>query len=758
MIFGHSRKIGSAGVSASDNETSSKPVSLGVDQNSSIYVLRKLAINFASVCAASRHFPLWIAAQAIAERGRWALWLPVCFGAGVACYFALPFEPHAAFAVLFVFAAIAAIIFATAAHRVLAFAVLCASAALLLGFSTAKFRTAYVSAPVLSHRIGPLPVTGCVEQVQTKGQGQRVVLRLASVGRIKPPRLPLKARITFRQNSSLLIPDNCISATAILMPPPDPAEPGAYDFGRSAYFAQIGAVGYSFGNPTLLSRARTPPWRDYLASRLQTLRFRVTQRIHTLLPDSTGAIAAALITGDRGGIDPEDEASLRDSGLAHVLAIAGLHMALVGLGLFWVVRAALAAIPALALQYPIKKWAAAAALASATFYLFISGGASSARRAYVMLAMMLLAVLFDRPIFSMRSLAIAAVILLMLAPESLLEPGFQMSFAAVASLIAVAEWEQARNALRTDLYERPRFATARRYPAGIAITSFVGSLATAPYAIFHFDRATHYAVLGNLLAMPIMGFVVMPSAALSVILMPFGLDGGPFYLMGWGIGIMLAMGRWVSHLPGAVSVMAAWPVSALILFSLGGLWIALWRMPWRWLGFAPVGIAALVVLTTKPPDLLIARDGSTIALRGQDGNLRLIRAPQDKYSASEWLKRDGDSRLAGGAIAKVQDGVRCDEFGCIAQTPHGVVASVSKPEALIEDCARAWIVVSTIPARLCAGPELLIDRFAVARNGAYAVWLGDPGRVETVEQWRGVRPWSRQLSSTQPHRHSNSGG
>ncbi len=321
----------------------------------------------------------------------------------------------------------------------------------------------------------------------------------------------------------------------------------------------------------------------------------MTARIQSILPGSTGGIASALITGDRAAISDADEQALRDAGLAHVLAIAGLHMALVGGGLFWVLRALLAAFPSVALRYPIKKWAATAALGAArSFYLMISAAVKhlpGSTRAFVMLAMMLFAILVDRPALSMRSLALAATVILLLGPESLIEPGFQMSFAAVVGLIAVAEWEQART--RVETFGPRRFAHIRRYIRGIATTSLVGSIATVPFAIYHFDRATHYAVLGNLLAMPIMGFIAMPAAALSVFLMPFGLDAWPLRVLGFGIEIMLAMGRWVSALPGAVSVMPAWPVGALVLVSLGGLWIGLWRRRWRWLGFAPMllGIA-----------------------------------------------------------------------------------------------------------------------------------------------------------------------
>jgi competence protein ComEC len=276
------------------------------------------------------------------------------------------------------------------------------------------------------------------------------------------------------------------------------------------------------------------------------------------------------------------------------------------------------------------------------------------------------------------------------------------------------------------------------------MTSFVGSVATAPFAAFHFDRATHYAVLGNLLAMPIMGFMAMPSAALAVFLMPFGLDRLALIAMGWGIEAMLVVGRWVSGLPGAVSITAAWPVSAIALMSLGGLWIAVWRVRWRWLGLAPLIAGVALIFMTQQPDLLVARDGVTVAIRGADGALRLLRKPADKFSASEWLKRDGDDRDYTAAIATPHDRVGCDAEGCVAKAVNGMlVAAAARPMALAEDCASAAIVISATPTRgSCDRPELVIDRFDVARNGAYAVWLGKSLRVENVRATRGERPWN----------------
>jgi competence protein ComEC len=236
----------------------------------------------------------------------------------------------------------------------------------------------------------------------------------------------------------------------------------------------------------------------------------------------------------------------------------------------------------------------------------------------------------------------------------------------------------------------------------------------------------------------------MPMAALAVFLMPLGLDEWPLRVMGAGIEFMLVIGRRVSALPGAVSVMPAWPVSALVLVSFGGLWLGLWRQRWRWLGVAPVLLGIALAYGSRPPDLLIARDGLTVALRAPDGRLKLLRPSRDKYAAAEWLKRDGDAHDAGDAIATRSDGTRCDALGCIARTVSGVVvANILRPDALAEDCRVATIVISAAPLGAhCRGPKFAIDISDIGRTNGYAIWLGPPLRIETVEQHRGSRPWS----------------
>jgi len=683
---------------------------------------------------------------AIAERERWPLWLAPGLAAGIGFYFTLPFEPAAWIAgVTFAVACLSAFAATRVAHPArIAVLALCAASA--LGFTIAKFRTDAIARPVLARKIGYGVFTARVESLEQHGKGMRAVL-----GHLEPDRKmrstpPWRVRLYFRGVPETLAPGRWISFGASLMPPPAPAAPGDYDFGRWAFYEGIGAVGFGFGQPKLIAPRESETLTERWNAGLERLRNAMTARVRSVLPGSEGGVSAAMITGETGGIDPSDQMAYRDSGLVHVLSISGLHLALAGGFFFWIVRALLALFPPIALYYPIKKWAAVAALLGAAFYLLVSGCEAPAVRSYIMLAMMFLAILADRPALSMRSVMLAAALILLIEPESLTEPGFEMSFAAVIGLIAIAEWGQRREKSPDGVALGP-IRRVGRYFIGIVIASMVATLATTPFAIFHFDRSTQYGALSNLVSLPIADFVIMPAATVAMILMPFGLDRWPLLLMGKGVVMMTAVAHWVADLPGAASVAVVWPEYALVIVAVGGLWIAFWQRPWRWLGFLPILAGIVVALSATRPDLMIARDAKTIALRLPDGSLGFLREPADTYSAEIWLRRDGDAREIAKALARPGQGVRCDELGCIATMTNGQsVAAISRYEALAEDCASSSIVVSAIPTRRrCKGPGLVIDRFDLSRNGGYAIWLKDTPRIETVEGERGQRPWSQPI-------------
>lgn len=658
------------------------------------------------------------------EQGRWPLWLPVFLGAGAGLYFALPAEPPvlAGWGALGLGLAAALLAIPGKGRAPLAL-----TAALLLGLGLAKLRQGEVATPVLD---GPLVahLTGRIVGIEPRERGQRLVLDEVRSGAFAAGEAPRRIRISLQVGGDFR-PGDWLSLTARLDRPRPPAEPGAMDFGRRLYFQSIGATGFAYGRARTVPTARVPDLWEQLSFRIEALRLDMTRRIQAGISGSSGAIAAALVTGVRGAIGEEDDAALRDAGLAHALSISGLHMAMVGGGIFWLVRALLAAIPAIVLRFPIKKWAAALALVASAFYLAISGMEAAAVRAFVMLAMIMTAVLLDRPALTMRTLALAAAIVLVSKPESIIDAGFQMSFAAVAALIAVAEWDQRRQ--RT----APR-SLFWRYLAGIVITSLVAGLATTPFTLFHFGRAAHYAVLGNLLAMPVMGLWIMPLAALSVMLMPFGLEGVVLPALGNGIDLMVRMGGWVSSLPGAVSLTSAMPVAALALIALGGLWIAIWQRPWRWWGAAPMVLGVFLACLTPRPDMLVAPDAQTVAIRGDDGLLHFLRKPKDTFAAREWLRRDGDAREIGDAVG--MPGLSCDGLGCVV-TRGVTIAAGLRPEALAEDCVRAAIVINA-SAVTCKRPKVMIDLTTAEDGQGWRIDLSSL-TAASVRDWRGTRPW-----------------
>lgn len=672
---------------------------------------------------------------AAAERARWSLWTPVALAVGAGAYFTLPFEPELAWAALAGgFALVLGVLSATS-ERPAVRAGLALVAALVLGFGAARLRTGMVAAPVLIQRTGPVHLDARVIQAEPRGGGLRMVLAPVPNDRLTADEMPRRVRLTTRAHSSVPAPGSWVHVLAILMPPPAPSMPGDYDFGRWAYYQQIGAVGYLYGKPKAIPPPRPETWSERVLSRLERLRMRTTAHIRDVVPGHEGVIAAALITGERADIDPDDQAAFRDSGLMHVLSISGLHLALAGGVFFWIIRALFACFPRIVLKHPIKKWAAIGALAGSTFYLLISGSEAPAVRSWVMLAIMFAAILVDRPALSMRSVMLAAAVILLATPENVLDPGCQMSFAAVIGLIAMAEWAEGR--AREE--KKTLLTRAWRYVVGICVTSTIAGLATAPISIFHFDRASPFGIIANLLALPVVGVIIMPAAVAAMVLMPFGLDTWPLIAMGKGTAVMLEIARWVAALPGAGMAVPAWPAWSVSLMMGGGLWIALWRRGWRWLGLVPITAGLALVPVVHPPDILVAQDSRTVALRLDSGRLALTRKPTDKYAAASWLRRAGDERLPEDAIGG--QGLRCDALGCIARIKGMVIAVDARAEALAEDCANADVVIAATRAEpFCKGP-LVIDRRDAIRNGAHAIWL-DTMRVATVEQARGLRPWT----------------
>jgi competence protein ComEC len=683
----------------------------------------------------------------LAER-RGFLWLPVLFGCGILLYFALPAEPL--LPVLAGAASLAALLAVRTWHAGAAFRLLAVLAAVLAGATAAKLRVDRLDQPrIAAERTAQ--VEGRVSRIEVRAERRpRLTLDQLAIERLPPEATPARIHVTLPPSAELPAIGVRIAVLARLRPVPGPALPGGYDARRAAFFDGIGATGFTLGRwrETASAEAASP------LIALTRLRMAIAERLVAALSGEAGAVAAALLVGERGYLSQKTQMDLRASGLAHILAISGLHMGLIAGATFFLVRALLALSPSLALRRPIRKWAALAGLLAGAFYLALSGASVSTVRAFTMAAVMFAAMLLDRPALSMRNLAIAALIVLAMQPESVAEPGFQMSFAAVAALIA--SWEVWRERLRLRLADPPSdplllwAGRAGKALAAIAFTTIVASLATAPYAAFHFHRVAVYSLLGNVLAMPVVSLLIMPFGLLALVAMPFGLEALPLAVMGAGIDLLLAVADRVAGLEGALVPVAPMSGAALGLMTIGLLWLCLWKRRWRLGGVTPVlaGLALLPILASRP-DIIVSADGAAVAVRSADGALRVSGSRAGSFLLDQWMEAEAGRAPPAEAL---RDGLVCDDWACHLVGPTGgLVAHIRHPAAFAEDCRRALVVVTPLVASAACPAPLVIDAARLSRFGSHAVTLPrgavpDPAATSIATAWPArPRPWHQPL-------------
>jgi competence protein ComEC len=470
------------------------------------------------------------------------------------------------------------------------------------------------------------------------------------------------------------------------------------------------------------------------------IREALDDRIRAVLPGDRGSIASALITGKRDAITTPVNDAMYISSLAHVLSISGYHMAVVAGIVFFVLRAVLALIPGLATRRPIKKWAAMAALVASTFYLLLSGAEVATQRSFIMIAIVLVGVMFDRPALTFRTLAVAAFVVMLFAPQAVVHPSFQMSFAATLALVAAYRHGMSwRPSADSTLAARAAMWGGREV-AGLILASLIAGFATTPYAAFHFHRLAPYGVIANLLAMPVVSAWVMPMGIAGVVALPFGFDAPFWRLMGDGIDWMTGVAQWVASLPGAVGHIAAFGSGVLLLATAGLLLVCLLRTRLRWSGAVIGLVAAICAVLTPQPDVYLAGDGQAAALRGADGRLSVLHTGRDTFAIREWLGADADPRKPDDKTLSA--GVKCDTDGCVGRLADGRLVSLALTvDAFADDCAKALVVVSP---REAPGPcqALLVDREVWRARGAVSLRIN--GKTIEVSAARPVgyeRPW-----------------
>ena len=426
-----------------------------------------------------------------------------------------------------------------------------------------------------------------------------------------------------------------------------------------------------------------------------------------------------------------------------MLSISGYHMAVVAGVIFFIFRAILALIPGLADRAPIKKWAAFAALVVTAFYLLLSGNQVATQRSFIMIAVVLTGVLFDRPTLTMRTLTVAALIVLAFSPESVVHPSFQMSFAATLALVAGYEKGVVRVRAGRDSSISARAALwGVNEIVGLTLASLLAGFATTPYAAYHFHRVAPYGVLANLLAMPVVSAWVMPMGILGVVAIPFGLDAECWRQMGYGIEWMDAVALWVAGLPGAFGRVTTFGAGPLLLATLGLLVIALLKTLLRWSGAVLAALAVIWAARIPVPDVFIADDARTFAVRGADGRLAFHHTGGDTFAIKEWLAADADGRDP--KDRRLGEGISCDTSGCIGRLADGaVVAFALTPDAFEDDCRRASLIVAVHAAPPADCAATVIGREQWRTQGALTLRRAGSGFVIEGTRPRNFdRPWA----------------
>lgn len=681
------------------------------------------------------------------------LWLAPCAILGALLYASVETEPSlvAAFSALFLWSCLALIIRKTSISATRCFV---AFAMIAFGFLCGTIKTRLVDAPILrASESGQLDAT--IETIDHQPAGSRLVLRpLVFNGRSEG--LPERVRVKGPRISGdrAILAGERIRAAVHLMPPPEAARPGGYDFARDAYFKGIGAVGSLNGPIVTLPVTSDPAWRIRFAVWVDNLRNDIAMRIYTVIGGESGAVAAALITGKRGMISDETNEDLRAAGIYHVVSISGLHMVLAAGMIFYVLRLMLGLVPVIALYWPVKKIAALGAMFGAFAYNIFAGSEVATERSLIMTLFLFGAILVGRPAISMRNLCFAVVLVVMLEPDSVTGPSFQMSFAAVAALIAVFErtrpdYQDQSLGLNANLTQPTPHHTPisrliryfARHAKLVLVTTLIAEAATAPYVIYHFQRFQTLGLIGNALSIPLIELVSMPIGFLGLLAMPFGLDALFWQAMAFGVDPMLYVAEHVAALPMATGATQSISVVSTLVLSFGLVWIALWSSALRFLGLVPVMAGLILAFQSTRPDIFVARDGSSLAFRMADGRLHVMGKGASDFIIEQWLTADGDMRQPDDPA--IRTGSICNETGCVAKLFDGRLVVLSYAiEDIAEDCRLAAILVTPYHA-----PDkcdaFVIDNHTTERHGAIALAITSQTiNLIGARQAAAQRPWN----------------
>lgn len=671
----------------------------------------------------------------LSEKDNWPLFVPVFFGIGVAVYFGLKKEPDVYYGLaVFCTLAISTMFLAYRRNKLFWLGLVLSIAS--AGFLSANIRAINVDAPILAKETGIVNVLGTIEEIKKRGTKSRFILKNPTIENMTKENTPVKIRINVNTDLNDAAPGDVVSFMAALSPPPIPVVPGGYDFAKYAFFEQIGAVGYSISDVEIISKAENNSFRQFV----ENLRYTITNRITSKLDSDHGNIAAALLVGEKGGISKKTMEKIRDAGLAHLLAISGMHLSLFAAIFFILTRALLSLSETISLRFSTKKVAALIAVFGSLFYLLISGVPISAQRACVMTSIILFAIMLDRNGTPLRSVALAALLILIFTPESITTPSFQMSFSAVIALIVCFEYFYP---LTQKISPYAPFRKILIYVSGTIMSSVIAGIATAPFSIYHFNNISLFGMFANLIAIPATSLIIMPFGVLSLILMPFSLEKLALIPMSWGIDIILKVSDYIHSVPNATLNIHSPSIESLSLIVLGTIWLSFWKKNWRFCGVIPILFGILLSMSAKVPDFIIDSKSNTFAVLGEDDNFIFSSKRSASFAREVWLKKFGIEEFS--TIKDSSDkSINCDSSGCIYKRLGYIVAVAKQPDAIIDDCQYADIFINLtgIPSkRLCDKEIFEVSQYDMDKKGTYAIYLNKQISVDNVRSDRGERLW-----------------
>ena len=669
------------------------------------------------------------------ERDQLPLWLPVGIGFGVAFW-----QVFGSSAWMGLAMSCASLLFlGTLAPRYSRLRRLAqiSAVAIFIGFLLISFRSTTVAQPVLG-KIWTGAFYGQIEAVENISARNVYRLRLATGDNADLPPF-VRVNLTPEQYQDDFQPGAIIRLRARFLPPAGPTLPGGYDFARRAWFQQVGATGTALGTVQLFQKAESEAW-------FATQRANLTQHILKSMPQGSGGIGAALVTGDQGHIDLADAQAMRDSGLAHLLSISGLHVTAVVGFIFIAVSRLLSLSSWLALRISIPVVATATAALVALGYTLLTGAEVPTVRSFIAALLVLIALALGRDALTIRLVAFGALIVLIFWPEAMAGPSFQLSFAAVATIVIMHEMPVV--ASFTERRDESLVRKTARAVCSLILTGVAIELVLTPIALFHFHKAGLYGALANVVAIPMTTFIIMPLEALALLFDVIGL-GQPFWwLAGQGIAVMLALAHSVSGLPGAVTMMPAMPTWSFGAFIIGALIFGLLTTRVRYFGVLPCAIGIIAMVTAPRPDILVTGDGKHLALVSADGEVALLRSKAGDYVRGMIFEKAGSDAQA--ELIEDWHGVKCTLDNCVvtimgqdrawtllATRTRNPIPSMEMTAA----CKRVDIVVSDrwLPAS-CRPKWIKADRRLLDQSGGLAFYL-DAQRVVTVNESNRHMPW-----------------